>query len=128
MTSEHDNNKYSDNENLVGQVDNLADQAKMLALNLAITLARKKTEIEDLTILEPEFTKLINNSVNVIREITKILRTFQGKGQSVSKELIEKKNFDHIETSLNEILCLSHNVLKAVRALKEQKDIVDKYE
>jgi len=127
MTSGNDNNKYSDNENLVGYVDNLADQAKMLALNLALTLARKKTEIEDLTILEPEFVRLINNSVNVIREITKILRTFQGDGQSVSDEPIKKRNFERIETSLNEILDLSNNVLKTIQVLKERKDMVDKY-
>ena len=63
-----------DGEQWCDQVNQLADQVKMLALNLAINLAKSKNEIEDLTVLEPEFTKLVNGSVEIVKEVTMILK------------------------------------------------------
>ncbi len=126
MKSEYDN-KYPNSANLVDRVDALADQVKTLALNLAITLAREKSKVKDLKILEPEFTRMINKSVGVIREITKILRALRSDEHRGPRTSIDIKSFDEIETSLEEILNVSKNVLKDIRALKQRKDMVDRY-
>ncbi len=119
--------KYPESADLIDQVDDLADQVKTLALNLAITLAREKSKIKDLYILEPEFTQLINKSVGVIREITKILRSLRADKDSSPQALIETEGINRIETSLEEILLISQNVLKDVKALKQRKGSVDRY-
>jgi hypothetical protein len=114
-------------EDMIRQVENLTEQVKTLALNLALTLAREKKQIKDLTLLEPEFTKLVNGSVDVIREISEILRALQSDKIPDSSTTIEGKNLARIEASLNEILTLSQNVLKAVASIKNGKKKVDKY-
>lgn len=119
--------KYPESANLIDQVDDLADQVKTLALNLAITLAREKSKIKDLYILEPEFTQLINKSVGVIREITKILRTLRADKDRTPQAPIEVEGINRIEAALEEILHVSQNVLKNVRALKQRKGSVDRY-
>jgi hypothetical protein len=112
---------------LVCQVDDLADQVKMLALNLAITLARRKDEISDLTLLEPDFTRLINGSVNVIREITEILRSMRIEEDAPVTHPAESGELRRIENSLNEILILSRNVLKSIGQIKKRNPKVDNY-
>ncbi len=119
--------KYPESANLIDQVDDLADQVKTLALNLAITLAREKSKIKDLYILEPEFTQLINKSVGVIREITKILRTLRADKDRTPQAPIEVEGINRIEAALEEILHVSQNVLKNVRVLKQRKGSVDRY-
>ena len=114
-------------ENWGQQVDELADQVKMLALNLALNLARSKDEISELTVLEPEFTKLVNGSVDVIKEVTTILRAFRNEEKMVYSPNSGNLKLDRIETSLNEILTLSKNVLDSINKIKKQKDQVDKY-
>ncbi len=114
-------------EDMIRQVENLTEQVKTLALNLALTFAREKKQIKDLTLLEPEFTKLVNGSVDVIREISEILRALQSDKIPDSSTTIEGKNLARIEASLNEILTLSQNVLKAVASIKNGKKKVDKY-
>ena len=126
MKSEPDK-KFLDSKNLIDQVDNLAEQAKTMALNLALTLAHEKSKIKDLKVLEPEFTRMINKSVGVIREITKILGMLRSDKPGAPQTPINSERFDKIETSMEEILDVSKNVLKDIRALKQRKDMVDKY-
>lgn len=124
------NEKYPHNheqDSMINQIDGLTDQVKTLALNLAITLAREKKQIKDLTLLEPDFTKLINGSVDVIKEVTEIIRTLQGDGKRSDLKSLDDKNLIRIENSLNEIHDLSKNVLKTVAAMKKGKSKVDNY-
>jgi methyl-accepting chemotaxis protein len=109
------------------QVDELANQVKMLALNLAINLAKAKNEIRELAYLEPEFTRLINGSVDVIREISTMLNAFRNQDKLVYTVPSGSDKLDRIETSLNEILNLSQNVLKTVADIKRRKGRVDNY-
>ena len=127
MTQKNFNINERGHEDLIREVEDLTEQVKILALNLALTLAREKKQIKDLTLLEPEFTKLVNGSVDVIKEISEILRALQSDKIAESSSTIKGKNLARIETSLNEILTLSQNVLKAVTSIKNGKRKVDKY-
>jgi hypothetical protein len=117
-------NKQPQGADLIGQVDELADQVKNLALNLAITLAREKERVKDLKIIEPEFTHLINKSVGVVREIANILMLI---GAEEPRTAVESERLRTIEKSLEEILVVAENVLKEIRVLKQRKGMVDKY-
>ncbi len=108
---------------LAAQVRSLADQVKILALNMAIQLARSKERVQDLTILESDFTKLIHGSIEVIQEITMLLEYLQcRKGADTVKD----DSLNQIEHSLNEILNQSRDIQEAIEAIKHKRNNVDK--
>lgn len=108
------------------QIMQLTAQVKTLALHLALNLARSKQEIKELTVLEPEFTKLVNGSVEIVREVTAILKAFRNEERMAysSKEI--DGNFRRIEMALNEILTLSHTVQEAIVSIKARRNYLDK--
>lgn len=118
--------KNNVNEKWVDNVNSMAEQVRILALNLAINLAREKKNIKELTFLEPDFTQLIYSSVDVIKEISVILKAFQNEEKMIYAPPSSSGKLDHIETSLNEILNLSQNVLKIITRIKEKSHKVDK--
>lgn len=124
------NSKTDENSKSIdwaNEVDTLAEQVKMLALNLAINLARSKDNVKELTFLESDFTKLINGSVEVIKEITSIAKAFRNEGKMVYAPPNSSGNLDQIETTLNEISSLSQNVLRTISEIKKRKGHVDKF-
>lgn len=113
-------------EKWVSDVNSMAEQVRILALNLAINLAREKHNIKELNFLEPDFTKLINGSVDVIKEISVILKTVKNEDKMIYAPPSSSEKLDHIESSLNEILNLSRNVLEVITRIKEEGRKVDK--
>jgi hypothetical protein len=107
---------------LAGHVKSLADQVKILALNMAIQLARSKEKVQDLTVLEPDFTKLIHGAIEVIQEITVILEYLQCRKP---KGNIKDKDIERLEQSLNEILARSLGIQAAIESIKEKREKVD---
>ncbi len=116
------------NPNLADQVDYLSDQVKMLALNLAINLAKAKNDVQELAFMENEFTKLINGSVEVIREVNGILRVFRNEDRMVYEPPSQSGKLDKIEKSLNDISDLSREILEIISGIKQSRKKVDKYE
>jgi hypothetical protein len=108
-------------------IDELANQVKVLALNLAISLAKAKNEAKELVFLEPDFTKLINGSIEVIKEISSILKTYRNEDKLVYSPPSQSDKLDRIETSLGEIYNLSQSVLKTIGDIKKRKGKVDNY-
>jgi methyl-accepting chemotaxis protein len=108
-------------------IDELANQVKVLALNLAISLAKAKNEAKELVFLEPDFTKLINGSIEVIKEISSILKTYRNEDKLVYSPPSQSDKLDRIETSLGEIYSLSQSVLKTIGDIKKRKGKVDNY-
>lgn len=124
-TEKHRNDDLPANWHL--QLDELAGQVKVLALNLAISLAKAKNDLKELTVLEPEFTRLINGSIEVIKEITTMLKAFRNEEKMVYTPPSQNEKMDRIEVSLNEILNLSQTVLKTVGEIKKKRGMVDNY-
>lgn len=58
---------------VVQQVDDLSEEVKILALNLAIYLAKVKPGSKMLDKMEPEFVRLVNGAVKAVKEITRII-------------------------------------------------------
>jgi methyl-accepting chemotaxis protein len=127
MTEENPNDMKMPEGDWFEQVDDLAGQVKMLALNLAISLARTKNETKELAYLEPEFTKLIHGSVEVIKEIMDILKALRNKEKMVYSPPSESGKLDRIETALYEILNRSQNILKTISDIKKKQGKVDNY-
>ncbi|UCD17618.1 MAG: hypothetical protein JSV44_01585 [Candidatus Zixiibacteriota bacterium] len=117
-----------DDDDWLGQTRCLAEQVKLLALNLAINLARSKNQIRELAALEPQFTRLINGSVELIREINAILGALTNEKALVSPIPSSPDKLDRIETALNEILTLSGKVHDAIAEIKKKRGKVDNYQ
>lgn len=94
---------------LIARVDRLSEEAKTMALNLAICLAKLKGHSEELKQMEPEFVRLINGTICVIRDITTILNAANHLDRLVYSVPSGKTDRDKIETKLSDILeqCLS---------------------
>ncbi|MEW5924023.1 MAG: hypothetical protein AB1746_08555 [Candidatus Zixiibacteriota bacterium] len=114
-------------EDWVSQIDHLADEVKMLALNLAINLAKSKQQIKELSFMEPEFTRLVNGSVEVVKEITGIMKAFRNEDRLVFSPQKDSRSLDRIETTLNEIHSLSRKVLYTISEIKKSKRQLNNY-
>jgi len=104
----HENSSESGPE-LIAKVDHLSEEAKTMALNLAICLAKLKGHSEELKQMEPEFVRLINGTICVIRDITTILNAANNLDRLVYSVPSGKTERDKIEAKLSDILsqCLS---------------------
>jgi methyl-accepting chemotaxis protein len=127
MTDKTGKDELRQSGDCFAQIDDLATQVKVLALNLAISLAQAKDRAGELAYLEPEFTKLISGSVDVIKDVTSILKAFRNEDKMVYSPPSESEKLDRIESSLNEILRRSQSVLKTIAEVKKRKGRVDNY-
>jgi len=114
-----------ENDRWVAELNSLAEQVKILALNLAINLAKAKHNARELAFMEPQFTKLVHGSVEVIKEITAILKVFRNEEKMIYTPPASREKLNNIETSLNEILNLSQKVLTVIADIKNRKGNVD---
>jgi len=119
--------EYQKKTEWVNHVNSMAEQVRILALNLAISLAQERDNIRELTVLEADFTELIHGAVEVIKDVTAMLQAYQNEGKMVYSPPASSSNLDHIETSLNEILAMSKNILGIIADIKEGQREVDKY-
>nr|MBN2278309.1 hypothetical protein [candidate division Zixibacteria bacterium] len=108
-------------------INSQAEEVRILALNLAINLARSKDELKDLAFMEPEFTRLINGSVEVIKQIGDILKTFRNEDKMAYNPPETNPGMDRIEASLNDILKISREVLHNIGEMKKRKKNLSKY-
>jgi hypothetical protein len=97
---------------LVDQVDALNEEVKVLALNLAIYLA--KANSKQLARLEPDFIRLVNGTVKVVRELAIVInaaRNLQQGGDNIEPNSIPA---DQIEIRLRSILDQCYRILNSL--------------
>jgi hypothetical protein len=100
--------------NLVDQVDGLSEEVKVLALNLAIYLAKAKSESEELSQLEPEFIRLVNGTVLVLQEIGRIISAARNAETMVYDVSSGQIRRDQIEVRLRSILDQCGRIMRAL--------------
>ena len=120
MVQKQEKTESRDERDLVEEVTGLAEEVKIKALNLAINLAKSKDSARELRVLEPAFTKLINGAMDVIREVTVIVKAYCSEEAMVYESPPTTGKFDRIEQSLNDILELSRDVLGAITQIKKR--------
>jgi hypothetical protein len=125
--NDDDRHIHGEDTDLSEQVKYLTQKVKTLALNLAINLAKSKDDIKELTFMEKEFTQLIGGSVDVLKEVTQILNVYRNEGRMIYDPPSSSDKLDRIESSLNEILSLSHNILEVIASIKKKNNQLDKY-
>jgi hypothetical protein len=98
---------------LLSSVDNLSDEVKALALNIALYLAKARADKGSATLdrLEPEFIRLVNATVRVVTDLTGILNAARNNEVMVYEIPSGRLSHDHIEQRLQAILNQCGNLL-----------------
>jgi hypothetical protein len=105
---------------LVSEVDNLGEEVKTLALNLAIYLAKAKTQVggETLNRMEPEFIRLVNGTVHVVQEMTLILNAARNMERMIYDVPSGTFHQDRLESRLRSLLDQCAVILSALTQTK----------
>ncbi len=90
---------------LVSEVDQLNEQVKTLALNLAIYLAKAKSNNPSsrLERLEPDFIRLVNGTVKVVQEMTVLLNAAKNREVMAYDVPSDRQLEDHLSVRLQAI-------------------------
>lgn len=103
---------------LLDQVDNLGDEVKSLALNLALYLAKAKAKTgsspEFVNQMEPEFIRLVNDTVKVVQELTLILNASRNLERNLYEIPSNDAQKDQLEERLEDILRQCSGVLSSL--------------
>jgi hypothetical protein len=114
-------------ENLADDVNHLAGEVKLLAINLAITLAKLQSRKNVLRSMERHFTELIKKANDTSQQVSDALSMLISckrinAGLPASTEVIEKRGaYDSIEAKLNYVYKLSREVLETLKKIKRQE-------
>ncbi len=103
MTTPQSTNNQTQQQ-LVAQVDELNEQVKGLAINLAIYLAKAKTATPAFNRLEPDFIKLINTTLKVVQELTAIINASRSEGGMLYEYPADRATADALELKMRSIL------------------------
>jgi hypothetical protein len=108
---------------VIAEVDELSEQVKTLALNLALFLAKLKSKADSdrFARLEPEFIRLVNGTVRAIQDITVVLNAARDREGMLWQVPSGKSNKDQIEVKLHGILEQCNRVLFS---LSQAKDLI----
>lgn len=93
------------------QVDSLTEEVKVLALNLAIYLAKAKPNSKQISNLEPEFVRLVNGTVKVVQEIARIISAARHITPLVYDVPSGRMPSDHIEVRLRSLSQQCRNII-----------------
>lgn len=98
----------------VDQVDGLSEEVKLLALNLAIYLAKAKDHSNDLSRLEPDFVRLVNGTIKVVQELTEIVQAARNAGTVIHEPPTGNVSTTLMESRLRSILDQCANIMSAL--------------
>lgn len=127
MEKRHDDNNDSQKRQLIAEVEYLAGETKLLAMNLAIALARIKDRQKVLRDLDPEFTELIKRANDSAGQVDDVLQAFQNQKKMIyslpaSSKIIERRGaYDKIEASLQYVYALSRQIIESIRQLQQSQ-------
>ncbi|MBD3258564.1 hypothetical protein GF377_09040 [candidate division GN15 bacterium] len=121
-STEHDSQERRQILELLETVDELGEDTKDLALNLALYLAKAKAKTDSVQLkqMEPEFIRLVNGTIKVVHELSTILRAARNQETMVYELPSGQLAKDHIEQKLELIASQCNQILEA---LGERRDI-----
>lgn len=107
---------------LLVQVDALSEEVKGMALNIALYLAKARSEQGSATLdrLEPEFIRLVNGTVRVVADLTNILNAARNSETMVYEIPSGQGTRDHIEQRLQSILSQCKSLLGQLGQAQDQ--------
>jgi len=105
---------------IIDQVDAISEEVRLLALNLAIYLAKAKKGPEELNRLEPEFVSLVHGSIKAVREIGLIINAARNDQNLVYDVPSGNIHRDKLEMKLISILNQCGRIMSALPSPGDQ--------
>ena len=108
---------------ILAEVDELSEQVKGLAMNLAIYLAKLKsrTKSDHFSRLEPEFIRLVNGTIKVVQEVATIINAASNRERLAWEIPSGGLNQDQIEIKLHGIL---EQCTRVTASLHQARDLI----
>lgn len=116
-------------EAFANEVEALAEEVKLLAINLAIAMAKVQNRNRALKDMEEQFTDLIRRANDTSRQVAEVLQAFRSKVRyqvalPASTEIVNKRGaYDVVEARLNYIYDLSRDIIDKIVSLKRQEQV-----
>jgi len=106
---------------LLGTIDEMGEQTKDLALNLALYLAKVKARksSETLRKMEPEFIRLVNGTVKVVQELTVILKAARHEEKMVYEPPSGAETRDRLMGKLEAISQQCNQILESLQGSRD---------
>jgi hypothetical protein len=103
-----------DENSIIDQADQLNEQVKALALNLALYLAKAKADSSRISKLEPEFVRLVNGTVKVVQELTTVISAARNPETATCELPTSPPGVDGLELKLRSILDQCQRIMNAL--------------
>ncbi len=114
-------------QQLAADVNRLAEEVRLLSINLAITVAKTQNQEQALKSLGPQFTELIKKAHDTSRQVMDVLHAFQCEKNlisglpSSSRDIEQRGGYDRIEATLNHVCELSRQISIVVAAMRRKQ-------
>ena len=109
-----DNKPETDEALIIDQADQLNEQVKALALNLALYLAKAKSSSSKISRLEPEFVRLVKGTVRVVQELTVVISAARNPETATYTPPTSPPGVDGLELKLHSILDQCQRIMSAL--------------
>ncbi len=127
MPEKPSNDVRDGQEQMSRQAEFLADELRLLAINLAVAVAKVQHRERSFRDLEADFAELIRKSNEIAGKVTDVVRAFQSQknmtwSAPASSEIIDRRGaYDKTEAALHYLLALSQRVQQAIVALQSRQ-------
>lgn len=129
MTGSDEKKQPDQPRHLAREVDHLADETKLLAINMAIALAKLRGRHKLLDDLEPQFSELIKKANDTAQQVSEVLKAFESRKRMISalpasSQIIESRGaYDSLEARLVQLYQLSQKILRTLGDIKRQEQV-----
>lgn len=103
---------------ILEKVEQLNEQVKSLALNMAIYLAKIKKDSKTISSMEPEFIRLVNSTVKVVQDLTVIIDAAKNPNNNISMGNSTYKLSIQLESKLNSIVSQCKEIIETLEHKK----------
>lgn len=126
MTDSRRHTASTSSGTLAEEVNRLAEEVRLLSINLAIAVARTQGKEQTLQTLGPQFSELIKKAHDTSRQVMDILHAYQSRGHMIgglptSSAAIDRNGgYDRIETTLIQVGQLSEQIKTVIAAIQRR--------
>lgn len=127
MTDNRPHAASASSATLAEEVNRLAEEVRLLSINLAIAVARTQGKEQTIQTLGPQFSELIKKAHDTSRQVMDILHAYQSRGHMVSglpgsSAPIERNGgYDRVETTLIQVAQLSEQIKTVIAAIQRRQ-------
>lgn len=117
----------ADPHDVVAEVEYLASEVKLLAINLAVHLAKVRSREHVFRDMDSQFTELITKATDASQKVAEALRRFQNHRRMTaalpaSSDIIDARGgYDALEAKLNDVYEISQTMIQTINKLKRQE-------